>query len=138
LTRDERPKASGYVRELHQIIQERYRAVRLAGGQESGRGAAAAGVTDRTVRRWLNDPTFADALICERRGRFARILNRIAAAGEKSVDVLLSIATDEAQPPSARVAAARTLLSPALQPIEAGRVATSLAFMEGPAGEGSG
>ena len=106
----------------------------LLEGKSQGEAAKQAGVTDRMIRRWLADPSFADDLGLLRRARFARTLDRFTACGEDAVEVFRG-AQDLEKPASARVAAARALLAPVLQPVPPDHVTARLAYMRGAAGE---
>ncbi len=107
----------------------------LLEGKSQAEAAKQAAVSDRTIRRWLADPSFAHDLERLRRARFARTLDRFAACGEEAVEVLRGIAQDPEKPASARVAAARALLAPVLQPVSPDQVTSRLAYMRGAAGE---
>ncbi len=73
--------------------------------------AQAAGVTDRTLRRWLQtDPAFRQRLRQARASAFEGVVRKLHSAGSEAAGILEAIARDANASLGARVAAARTLL----------------------------
>src|SRR5262245_1143528 len=108
----------------------------LLAGKNHQQAAEAAGVDDRTLRRWLRDSEFVGELDRLRRRRFGRNLNRLDAAGEHAVEVLESIASDSEQPAAARVSACKVLLVPLSVLFRSSAPAVErLSYMKGSAGE---
>jgi hypothetical protein len=107
----------------------------LLAGRNNQQAAEAAGVDDRTLRRWLHDPEFVAELNRHRRMRFGRTLNRYAAAGEVAVEVLESIARNPEEPAAARVAACKVLIAPLNEMSSSAPAVERLSYMQGSAGE---
>lgn len=73
--------------------------------------AAAAGVTARTLTRWLNDSAFCDALAEAQRAAIAATIRRLAGATGEAVTTLQAIMANKEAPDGARVRAADVVLS---------------------------
>lgn len=86
----------------------------LAAGGSHADALAAAGCAPRTLRRWRASPAFADALDEARAETITDARERLAGAASGAVRVLSQISEDPAQPAAARVTAARTILTSAL------------------------
>ena len=67
-------------------------------------------VNESTLRRWRTEPGFQRALEEARREAFGGALSRLQAGVGKAVDALLAVVDDDQVKPSARIAAAHTLL----------------------------
>lgn len=80
------------------------------------RAAQSVGIGERTLRRWLADPTFRERFAAVRRELVELSLARIESGVPKAVDALLDIVQgfDDATP-AARVAAARVLIEKATE-----------------------
>jgi hypothetical protein len=81
----------------------------LAEGATQREAAKQVGVDERTLRRWLRDPAYADALQATRRAIWLDVTNRVHNAALDSVQVLQDLLSDK--DPNARLRAARTLLA---------------------------
>jgi hypothetical protein len=81
----------------------------LAEGATQREAAKQVGVDERTLRRWLRDPTYVDALQTTRRAIWLDVTNRVHTAALDSVQVLQDLLHDK--DPNARLRAARTLLT---------------------------
>lgn len=86
--------------------------VALAQGRTTGQAAKAAGVSGRTVLRWLDDPAFRQEVTDTRTELLHLAVGRLAAASTKAVDALVDALDNERG--QARVQAARTLLDAVL------------------------
>ena len=83
-----------------------------------GDAASAAGVSERSLRRWMQDPIFETELRTARRRLLDGAINRLRASADGAVKVLDKLAHDEKAAGSVRVAAAYRLLTTALQAAE--------------------
>ncbi len=63
----------------------------LLAGEPSESAAARAGVSVRTVYRWLQEPEFFAALESGRAAMRQKVLNRLAGQGERAVVILANI-----------------------------------------------
>lgn len=72
--------------------------------------AQRAGVSDRTLRRWLERGDFRSALRLEQRAIMQHITNRLQQASMRAVDTLIEVMADSACSAAARVGAARAVL----------------------------
>lgn len=82
----------------------------LLAGATYAQTAAAAGCSERTVRRRLDDPRFVERLDAERRDIFDKHTSRLLAALPIAVSTLLRVAQDRQAPATAQVQAARTII----------------------------
>src|SRR5262245_752551 len=76
--------------------------------------AALAGVSERTLRRWVRQPSFAAAYRQDRRELVDTAIGRVQAATGQAVDVLIAVAKGGAKD-SDRVRAASALLDHAFR-----------------------
>jgi hypothetical protein len=74
------------------------------------RAAAAAGVGERSLRRWLREPAFRDALLRARRESFGQAIGLTQKYAPVAVAALVRILNDSTSPHSSRVSAAGMLL----------------------------
>jgi len=72
--------------------------------------ADVSGVPERTLRRWLTEPDFAELLAQARKQSVVHASTRLVAACGSAAEVLVAVAEDTGAPPAARVSAARTVL----------------------------
>lgn len=77
--------------------------------------AAAAGVNEKTLWRWLSDPTFAQAYRNARSRLLESTLVALQAAAIEAVKVLQEVMSNYEAPPPARVSAARAVLEFAIK-----------------------
>lgn len=73
--------------------------------------AKTAGCGDRSLRRWLKDPVFAQAYQEARAEVRRAVTNRLASVAGKAVAALEGVLDDEAAPHGSVVAAAKVVLS---------------------------
>lgn len=100
----------------------------LAQGQTTGQAAKAAGVSGRTILRWLDDPDFRHEISDTRTELLQLAVGRLAAGATKAVDALVdALDTERGQ---ARVQAARTLLDACLSLRESLDLEQRLAALE--------
>jgi hypothetical protein len=76
-----------------------------------GKAAQLAGVSERTLRRWLQKPEFQAAYRAAKRELISSAVHTLLHATSSATHVLVSIMNDPEQPSSSRVAAARTVLT---------------------------
>ncbi|MEU7581960.1 hypothetical protein AB0B50_30730 [Streptomyces sp. NPDC041068] len=84
----------------------------LAQGRTTGQAAKSAGVSGRTILRWLDEPSFHQEVTDARTELLHLAVGRLAAASTKAVDALVDALDNERG--QARVQAARTLLDACL------------------------
>ncbi|MFH8343765.1 hypothetical protein [Streptomyces sp. NPDC018045] len=100
----------------------------LAQGRTTGQAAKAAGVSGRTVLRWLDEPEFHREVADMRTELLQLAVGRLAAGATKAVDALVdALDTERGQ---ARVQAARTLLDACLSLRESLDLEQRLAALE--------
>lgn len=87
----------------------------LAAGQSVADAARAAGLSDRTVRRRLQDPTFSAAVDLSRAELLEEALGLLSGTASIAVKVLRVVAADKSSGATARVAAAGRLLDATLR-----------------------
>lgn len=83
----------------------------LLAGLTNEAAAGAAGVSRRTLQRWLTEPGFRSALRQAETDLVARAARTMAAGAVEAVELLRSILDDEEQAPRDRIRAAQTLLA---------------------------
>lgn len=89
-------------------------AVALAAGATQVAAGKAAGVADRTVRAWLQEPTFVDMLREERARLIDAGAGRLAALVDHAADALENVLKDSGSD-AARVSAARVVFESLLK-----------------------
>jgi hypothetical protein len=80
--------------------------------------ARVAGVTPRTLYRWLKEPEFDAAYRVARRHAYGQSISRLQQGSTAAATTLLKVMVDLATPPSTRVRAAEAVLSHAAKAIE--------------------
>jgi hypothetical protein len=83
-----------------------------------GAAAQQAGVGLRTLMRWLTEPPFQQAYRAARAELIAQATSRLQQACGVAVTTLLRVMLEATSPPSARVAAARTVLDMSLKAVD--------------------
>jgi len=97
--------------EMSQFSAKKERAIQsLLQGASVARAAKAAGVTPRTLFRWLADESFTRRLHEAQQSIFDRVTRRLTVKAIRAVTVLSTVMNDEEAPPSARVRAALGVL----------------------------
>jgi hypothetical protein len=77
--------------------------------------AAAADVADRTLRAWMDDPTFRAALKYAEAEAIDAAQRRLAGTSEHAISVILMIMANKETPASVRLRAATTILDQMLK-----------------------
>lgn len=72
--------------------------------------AEACSVSERTLRRWLQNEEFAERVRRERAASLESITNLLRRGSESAVSTLLAVAGNSRSPAGSRVSAARTIL----------------------------
>src|SRR5436305_1441339 len=101
----------------------------LLQGANHQEAAAAAGVTARTLRRWLQDPVFLGMLRRARAAQWTESTSLLQAATREAVETLQRVMRCRDHP-SAQVAACRILLDRAIKAVELDDLAGRLAELE--------
>ena len=86
--------------------------------QERREAARAAGITPRTLYRWLNESEFDAAYRTARRQAYGQSISRLQQGSAAAATTLLKVMVDPTTPPSTRVRAAEAVLSHAAKAIE--------------------
>lgn len=94
------------------------------------RAAAAAGVNERTLRRWLKETPFRSALLAARREGFSQAIGLTQKYAPVAVAALVKILNDSNSPHSSRVSAAGMLLKFGREGIELDDLAERLERLE--------
>jgi len=110
--------------------------VALAQGRTNRQAATAAGVSTRTIVRWLTAPEFRQEVADARTELLQLAVGRLAAASTKAVDALVDALDNERG--QARVQAARTLLDACLALRESLDLEQRLATLETAENENGG
>ncbi len=95
-----------------------------------GKAAARAGVNERTLYRWLDEPAFAAAYRKARREAFAQAMSMSQKYAPMALQALARIVLDESRPPSARVSAASAILKFSRESLELDDLAARLDAVE--------
>ena len=88
------------------------------------------GMSDRTVRTYLSDPTAVAELRKVQEERLRALARRATALAEGALAVLWKVAKDDAQPAPARVAASRAILETTLRMTEVADLAERVSALE--------
>ncbi len=118
--------------ELHDGLtasQERA-VIALLNEQTVGRAAAAAEVGQRTLYRWLKDPTFSRAYREARRDAFGQAIALTQRYAPLAVNTLAQVMMDDGAPSSSKVAAATTILRFGREGIELDDLAARVEALE--------
>ena len=102
----------------------------LMGERTLDDAAKSARVGQRTLRRWLQQPTFRAAFLELRREVLGAATARLQAVACDAVDALHSVVLDRQAPPAARVSAARTVLDQANRAVEIEDLSVRVAQLE--------
>lgn len=82
------------------------------------KAAAAIGISDVTLWRWMKNPDFQEAYRKGRREAFSQSVSRLQHASSAAVGTLLRVMTDREAPAASRVRAADCVLQTAFRGIE--------------------
>ena len=104
--------------------------IALLNEQTVGRAAAAAEVGQRTLYRWLRDPTFSRAYREARRDAFGQAIALTQRYAPLAVNTLAQVMMDDSAPSSSKVAAATTILRFGREGIELDDLAARLEALE--------
>jgi hypothetical protein len=102
----------------------------LSEGQSTAQAALAAGVSDRTVRRWGREPQFHTALLERRREPVKQAVGLTQRYAPAAVGALLKVLNDPAAPASAKVTAATTVLKFAVEGVQLDDLALRIEALE--------
>ena len=102
----------------------------LVTGATQREAAEAAGCSERTVRRRLDNPDFRKALDQARGRLFERVLGRTIHHATMAADILAEIMTDPESRAAVRVSAARALLDSAMRYREVEELARRIEAIE--------
>ena len=80
--------------------------------------ASVAGVGERTLYRWLQNPAFLEQYRKARKAAVDQAISTLQERANKAARALVDIAEDQEMPPSTRVAAAREILQASIKGIE--------------------
>ena len=94
------------------------------------RAAAAVGVHERTLRRWLAEPAFRDAVQAARRAAFGQAMGLVQWYASVAVAALVKVVNDPAAPANCRVTAAAVLLKVGREGIELDDLARRVEALE--------
>jgi hypothetical protein len=86
-------------------------ATALAGGATQQVAAAAGHVRPRTIRRWLDDPTFRRLVATAQRAAFSEAVGVLTAASAEAARRLVALACEPHGNASVRLGAARSVLA---------------------------
>jgi hypothetical protein len=102
----------------------------LMGDPNIKRAAEAAGVGERTLHRWLDEPVFIAAYRKARRQAFGVAISLTQKYAPLAVNELAKIIMDKSTPPTAKVAAITTMLKFSRESLELDDLATRLEALE--------
>jgi transposase-like protein len=109
----------------------------LLQGQTMARAAAAAGVNERTLRRWVHEPVFRSTLLEARREAFGQAIGLTQRYAPVAVATLVKIMNDNSASASAKVTAAATILKFGREGIELDDLAERIEALERGAAAGT-
>lgn len=92
--------------------------------------AEATGIGERTLWRWLQDPSFQEAYRKARRETVSQAVARLQKETSQAVEALAAVMGDAEAPATARVSAARAVLELAIKAIEIEDIEARIAELE--------
>jgi hypothetical protein len=98
--------------------------------------AAASGVAESTLRRWLKEPSFQAAHKEAKRELLDGTINRLRLIGAAGVRALHDVAVDRKSPAGARVGAGKAIIELMLRAVEVQDLAERLDALEATMGKG--
>ena len=102
----------------------------LIAGATVKQAAEAAGISQKTVRRWLEEPEFAAEVTEARRAITGDIIIAVKSKAVQATAVLGEIMDNQKASPCARVQAAKTVLDTAFKAIETGEIVERIEELE--------
>jgi hypothetical protein len=109
----------------------------LLQGQTAARAAAAAGVNERTLRRWTKEPAFRAALLEARREAFGQAIGLTQRYASVAAATLVKVMNDASASASAKVTAAVAVLKFGREGIELDDLAQRVEALESAAAGGA-
>jgi len=94
------------------------------------RAATAVGVHERTLRRWMEEPLFRDAVQAARRAAFGQAMGLVQWYASVAVAALVKVVNDPTAPANCRVTAAAVLLRVGREGIELDDLARRVEWLE--------
>lgn len=95
-----------------------------------GAAAAAAGISESTLSRWLRDTAFSDAFLSAKRDVLAQSTARLVAVSAQAIDCLTAVLVDSSAPASARISAAKAVLDYGYRGCEVDDLAARISAVE--------
>jgi hypothetical protein len=92
--------------------------------------AAASGLADSTLWRWMKEPSFRAAYGEAKRQVVENSISRLQKIAGEAAGVLGSLMVDESSPPNTRVAAAKIVLELSLRGVETADILSRLDMLE--------
>jgi hypothetical protein len=86
--------------------------------------------SERTLRRWLDDPTFETAYRTARRKAVQQAIGRLQQVSAAAVSVLVRVMANEQTPAGTRTMAAKTILEFAIKAVEIEDLEARLSALE--------
>ena len=97
--------------EIESIGQDAIIAAALASGATQHEAGQVAGVSERTVRRRLEQTAFKDQIVSQREKLISRTTDRLTALSAKAVETLSDLVSSDDTPPAVRLRAAMGILA---------------------------
>jgi hypothetical protein len=119
---------SGHGEKLSRKMNDCILALMSAGTLDEA--AAASGISPATARRWYRLDVVKAELKHLQEEVVGHSLSRLKLSASEALEVLRSVANDEVSPPSARVAAARTLLDNVFRAVETDDILSRIEALE--------
>lgn len=101
-----------------------------------GEAAEAAGVAERTIRRWMKAPAFRRALADAEGDVLDTVTRRLVYLQRAAVDEIAAQMTDADAPPTVRLRAAQTVIDTAIRLVELRTLERRIAALESEMGIG--
>ena len=102
----------------------------LVSGAAVKQAAVTAGVSEKTVRRWLSEPEFSDDIAQARADITKNIMAAVKSKAVQATEVLGEIMDNQKASPYARVQAAKTVLDTAFKAIETAEIVERIEQLE--------
>lgn len=98
--------------------------------QTVGKAAEKAGVSDKTMFRWMQDSDFQDMFREAKRQAVGQAISRLQQATTLAVDTLMGVMTNKRSPAMAKVLAAKATLEMAMKAVELEDLEARIAALE--------